>query len=183
MRYGARDRIIRSKDFADVGCSHTMMADMHLVYGAANQGIIKHLHQWLCETGTFKVLSHSGQDRTTCTLSREEAVVREIELYPSTSTWAMVHDLGVLRSSVMHRLHEELLTLSTFNVSRHSAEDYHRRVAFACWVLQEGVAESEFPRFMLFTDEATFAWEGVMNVHNWHMWVHDNSQPTRPHGV
>ena len=43
------------------------------------------------------------------------------------------------------------------------------------------VDEPDFPRRILFTDEAKFTREGVFNSRNSHVWADENPNATRPH--
>jgi hypothetical protein len=60
-----------------------------------------------------------------------------------------------------------------------NAEDYPRRVEFARWFLRKEVEQHYFAAKVLFSDEATFTREGIVNMHNLHVWSQINPQVTR----
>lgn len=53
--------------------------------------------------------------------------------------------------------------------------EFNPRERFARWFMNKNI---EFPKYVLFTDEATFTRGGVFNTHNFHMW-----QKEDPHVV
>ncbi|GFV90698.1 uncharacterized protein TNCV_2224141 [Trichonephila clavipes] len=57
-------------------------------------------------------------------------------------------------------------------------DDYPRRLNFATWYLQQTSENQTFPANALFTDEATFMRSGMFKMHNSHLWDHVN-----PHGT
>ena len=54
-----------------------------------------------------------------------------------------------------------------------------RRVQFARWFLHKEVEQPCFPSKVLFTDEASFTQEGIVNVRNLHLWSAVNPHVTR----
>lgn len=182
------------------------MADMHLVYGEANcsgaaarelyrsrfpnrripgHNMFGRLHNRLRETGSFEArMNDTGAERRTRTRGMEEAVLLEVENDPGTSTRAIGARLGVSHSSVWRILHED--ELHPYHVQRVQAlsdGDYQQRVDFAGWFLQQIAAAPNFAADVLFTDEAMFTLEGICNVHNVHVWAHENPRATRPHAA
>lgn len=181
--------------------SNEEMADMHLVYGEAsgngraavrlyrqkypNRRVPHHelfarLHRRLCEAGSFRINPHCGRDRTSRTPAVEEAVVEAIQSNPRASTRAIARDIGVRHSSVWRVLHEQ--SLHPFHFQRVQTlvpGDDRRRMDFVRWFLQRRVAQPDFPSCVLFTDEAIFSREGVVNAHNSHVWAHENPRATR----
>ena len=43
------------------------------------------------------------------------------------------------------------------------------------------VAQPDFLSWILFSDELCFTQDGVLNLHNMHVWVHENPRCTRAH--
>ena len=60
-----------------------------------------------------------------------------------------------------------------------NAEDHPRHVQFARWFLHKKVEQPCFPLKVLFTDEASFTREGIVNVHNLHLRSAVNLHVTR----
>lgn len=183
--------------------SNEELADMIYVYGAADgngraagriylerfpnrcqpsRALFGQLFRRLREAGAFQTGSHIGRERTTRRPVVQEAVLREFERNPGTSLRAVERVLGVHRSSIMRILHED--RQHPYHIQRVQAlcdDDYSQRVAFARWYLQKRVAQMDFPSRILFTDEASFTRDGVLNLHNMHVWAHENPRCTRAH--
>ena len=53
-------------------------------------------------------------------------------------------------------------------------EDYPRRVEFAQWYLQQCILQPQFLSLVLFTDECMFTRNGILNLHNMHVWEDEN---------
>ena len=59
------------------------------------------------------------------------------------------------------------------------AEDHPRRVQFVKWFLHKEVEQPCFPSKVIFTDEASFARERIVDVHNLHLLSAVNPHVTR----
>lgn len=177
------------------------MCDMHFVYGLANGNAyearriyedrfpnraIPHsqmfirLHQRLSENGSFKKLTGNNErPRTVATVEAEEAVLNQIEEDPTTSTRKIAEAVNISQSTVSRILKRELLY--PYHLQRVQAllpGDFPKRLTFCQW-LQEKIGEN--PHFLartLFTDEANFSKNAIMNFHNNHIWAYEN-----PHGI
>jgi len=91
------------------------------------------------------------------TLRFEEQVLAEIENNPSTSTRAVVFNIGTNHLNVWNVLHEQLLySFRRRYVHGLNFEDYPRRLEFARWYLHQCETHPEFSSSILFTDEAYF---------------------------
>lgn len=183
--------------------SNAELTDMHYVYGAVdgngraavrmyrqrfpNRRVPDHrlfgqLHRRLQEAGSFRISSHIGRQRTTRTPNIENSVLDAFTRNPRTSIRVVERDLGVSRSSIMRILREDLQ--HPYHIQRVQAlsdADYPQRVAFARWYLQARITDPQFPSRILFTDEATFSRDGVLNQHNMHLWSVVNPHATRSH--
>ncbi|GFW83395.1 DUF4817 domain-containing protein [Trichonephila clavipes] len=186
--------------------THREMADMHLIYGMAkcngrealrmyrakypgrqlpSRSFFATLHRRLCETGSFNVHKlDTGRQRTTRTVDAEDRVLQELERNPSTSTRVVSRETHIPQATVWRITHDE--GLHPYHLQRVQAlelGDYNKRMDFARWFLHESNADRNFAASVLFTDEATFSLEGVMNFHNLHTWADENPHAIRPHGA
>lgn len=180
--------------------TNSEMCDMHFFYGLANGNalaarrlyeerypdrVIPHhtmfsrLHQRLSETGSFEKRTAENGHPQTVTPQMEEQVLNEIEDSPTTSTRKIAHTLNISHSTVWRILKKYLLY--PYHIQRVQAllpDDFPRRVALCRW-MQESIGHN--PRFLaqiLFTDEANFSRDAIMNFHNNHIWIDEN-----PHAV
>ncbi|GFV60961.1 uncharacterized protein TNCV_4716151 [Trichonephila clavipes] len=82
------------------------------------------------------------------------------------------------------RIHRELRTSGTFYASRRGTGigRYRRTPSLEQRILNtvdnNPSTSSRAVGYVLFTDEATFTWSGMFNMHNSHLWAHVN-----PHGT
>lgn len=176
-------------------------ADMHLIYGRAggNGRLAQRMYQEqyprrccphhttftnidrrLRETGTFQITRrNAGQERSVRTPDTENRVLQRFADSPSTSTRSVAAELGirhemvwkVLRAAKMHPFHVQKVQLLADG-------DYPLRVEFVRWMLDATQNDSQFPATVLFSDEACFTREGVVNTHNAHMWSSENPHIT-----
>lgn len=177
------------------------MTDMHFVYGLSNgnsleasrkyaemypQRVAPHhtlfprIHQRLRETGTFVVKKPDcGRQRDVRTPALEEAVLDLVDEQPEISTRRIALQLNVNHMTVFSILKEHLLY--PYHIQRVQAllpRDFPNRLEFCDWML--GMIEQipEFLKQVLFTDEANFSRESIINYHNNHLWSEEN-----PHAI
>lgn len=176
-------------------------AEMHFVYGLADGNAAEarriyqarypnravpsertfvRLHARLCNTGSLnKHDERPGRPRVLMTPELEEAILREVENNPSTSTRKLALQFNVCRHSIQSVLHADLLY--PYHVQRVQAllpRDFPTRLGFCQWYLQHLGNNPNFTSLVLFTDEANFSREAIINFHNNHFWSHEN-----PHAV
>jgi hypothetical protein len=76
-------------------------------------------------------------------------------------------------------LHEQ--SLYPYHLHRAQAvtpPNYRARVVFCQWLHAKCVVNTQFVASIVFTDEAGFTRDGIVNFHNTHIWVDDNSHTT-----
>lgn len=181
--------------------SNAEMADMHFVYGLANGNSLEasrryaemypqrvapyhtlfaRLHQRLRETGTFTKRKYDcGRQREVRTPALEEAVLNLIDEQPDISTRKISLQLHVNHMTVFAILKEQLLY--PYHMQRVQAllpRDFPNRLAFSNWMLEMVGQNPEFLEQVLFTDEANFSREAIINFHNNHVWAEEN-----PHAI
>lgn len=181
--------------------TNTEMADMHFVYGMAqgncreavriyqeryphrmvpNRKTFARIHERLCESGTFqRSAAVIGRPVTIRTVEVEEAVLHEVEHSPDTSTRKIAEQLNISHFTVWQILREN--QLYPFHIQRVQAllpADFLQRIVYCTWLLHQQVASPRFLSCILFTDEACFSRNSIMNFHNNHIWADEN-----PHAV
>lgn len=184
-----------------VNFTNSELTDMHFTYGVADGNAYEarriyqerypnrvipdprtfsRIHRRLHETGTLKVDHHAkGVHQTVRTPELEEAVLREIEENPETSTRKIAATFNVAHVLVWQILTQNLLY--PYHVQRVQAllpRDFPLRINFCEWFFQMLVENPLFDRHILFTDEANFSRNSIRNFHNNHLWADEN-----PHGI
>lgn len=181
--------------------SNAELADMHFMYGRANgiatearrlyveaypnRQIPSHrmfgrIHQRLRDTGSFSKQCHlSGRPRSVSTPRAEGEILARIEHNPGASVRRISAEVGISYPLVWRTLHEQLLY--PYHVQRVQALnplDHQARMVFCRWFLRNDAEDPRFLANILFTDEAGFTRNGVVNFHNTHVWADEN-----PHAV
>jgi hypothetical protein len=176
-------------------------ADMHFVYGLAegnarlaerlytqrfphrqhpNHKVFIAVHNRIRETGSVVPNKQEvGRPRSVRTADFEEDVLQKIEDNPSTSTRAIASAMHTNKNAVWNVLHEQLF--HPFKVQKVQAlepEDHPKRVESARWFLHKELDKPNFLKSVLFTDEASFTREGVVNMKNNHVWAQENPHET-----
>ena len=179
----------------------TELADMVFVYGQANgnsmeaerlyqeryprrrhprHSMFPRLFQRLRETGQVKPQYHDrGGRRTVRTPILEEEVLRRVAEEPSVSTRTVAREMDVSQNTVWKVLKEQ--QLHPYHPQRVHAmipADFAPRVVFSQWLLQHCLVDHDFPRYVLFTDEACFTKDGMLNTRNSHVWDYENPHAT-----
>lgn len=177
------------------------MADMIFCYGLANGSnrrarvlyagkypqrrlpsaqLFSRLFQRLADSGTLApATSDRGRPRTIRMPVVEERTLQLVEENPETSVRRIAAAVGVNYPLVWAILHEQLLY--PYHVQRVQAlrpQDPPARLHFCQWLLQRCGDDPHFISTILFTDEAGFHQDGIVNFHNNHVWAGEN-----PHAV
>ena len=98
-----------------------------------------------------------------------------VQRSPRLSTRRMASRIGVSRMQVWRTLHEEDL-YPYHDQMVHLEPGYHaQRMDLCRWI----TAHPELLSIILFTDEASFTWDGINNSRNVHTWSHENPHETR----
>lgn len=116
-----------------------------------------------------------GGLRTVRTAVLEEAVLDAVAEDSSISVRKLSAQFNTSKS-VVHRILKEQL-LHPFHIQKvhaMSPADYPARVQYAHWFLQKQQEDRKFIGSVLFTDEAGFRRDGVINSHNVHSWNDEN---------
>lgn len=105
----------------------------------------------------------------------EEQILDDIADHPSTSVRKLSAQHNITKS-VVHCICKEQL-LHPYHVQKvhaMSPEDYPQRLQYANWFLQQLTGNQNFCSSILFTDEAGFTRDGIINSHNLHLWGEEN---------
>lgn len=177
--------------------SNAEMADMHFFYGKANGNnraacrmyqeafpnrqiplpkSFAALHRRLRQNGTFTPnRMDCGRPRSTRNPEAEERVLDLVAVSPEISTRKIALRENVPKSSVQEILQEQLL--KPYHLQRVQAlkpQDFQPRAQFCEWMQMKCRQNGEFLQKILFTDEAGFTRDGIVNFHNNHVWAEEN---------
>jgi Transposase. len=134
------------------------------------------LHARLCETGSLNAHAERiGRPRTIMTPQLEEAILQEVEANPSSSTRRLSEQFNISHQSVWRVLHTNLLY--PYHIQRVQPllpRDFPARLDYCRWFLQKTAQNPNFTSKILFTDEATFSRDAIINFHNNHFWNYEN---------
>lgn len=180
--------------------SNLEMTQMHFLYGLANGNSVEarrlyqerypdrvlpcrqifiNIHRRLTESGSFKRNTSEGRPRTIRTPAVEEAVLHAVEENPATSTRKIGKELNICYKMVWEILRDSLLY--PYHVQRVQAllpRDFEPRTQFCRWYHQRLAENPHFDSIIMFTDEAHFSRNAIMNFHNNHNWAQEN-----PHAI
>lgn len=98
---------------------------------------------------------------------------------PSISVRKLAVQLHGTKTTVFQVLKEQLLyPYHLQKVHELNPNDFPARVVYANWVLQQQRNVPSFIGSVLFTDEAGFNKNGIINSHNLHVWAEENPHST-----
>jgi hypothetical protein len=173
-------------------------ADIHFVYGFCDgnaaaaardyqlrypdrrhpeRRVFEAVHRRLRETGSFKPRTHVGNGGHNV---QDDVVLDAVNDNPSSSTRRIASQTAlsqsamwcVLRENSLHHFHLQLM-------QGLRPGDRERRLEYCQWLLHIVVDEPDFLNRVLWIDEAGFTRDGVVNLHNLHVWTEENPHPAR----
>lgn len=172
------------------------LTDMHYCYGLANgrsreaqrcyanlfpnralphHTTFHNVHVRLRESGQLRCRNIGGRPRTTRTVQLEEEVLEQIENEPRVSTRQLAAQLNVDHMAVWRILNTNLFY--PYHLQRVQGlleRDFQPRLEYCRWLLMEHARDRNFIAKILFTDESSFTREGILNLHNNHIWATEN---------
>lgn len=113
--------------------------------------------------------------RSSVTNDAADAIIAYATQNPHASTRGIARESGVSKSSVWRVLHGNMF--HPFHVSLHQdlqPGDMEKRVEFSNWLLNMTDEDGGFPLKIMFSDEANFARDAQVNLHNAHYWAVEN---------
>lgn len=180
--------------------SFVELTDMHFCYGLSNGNNVEaatlyaerfpnrrhpdrrmfmNIHMRLRQSGKLKPNHGGGRRATVATIQREERILETVEENPSISTRRIAAMERVSHMTVHRILRSNLLY--PYHLQRVQAlnpEDAVPRMRFCEWFTRKCIRNPLFHSSVLFTDEAGFNRDGIINFHNNHLWADEN-----PHGI
>lgn len=114
----------------------------------------------------------SGRQQHVRNLETVENVLERIENSPQTSTRKIAATIGVSHNTVWKILKEE--QLHPYHIQRAQEllpTDFPLRIRFPQEFLEKVHVNPQFHTYVLFTDEANFSKNSIMNFHNEHLWI------------
>jgi hypothetical protein len=140
--------------------------------------VFEAVHSRLKETGSFKQRTHVGRGKRN--VQDDEVVLDAVNDNPSNCTRRIASQTGLSQSAVWPVLRENSLHLFLLkSVQGLQSGDKLRRLECCRWLLHRVVDEPDFLNCVLRNDESGFTRDGVMNLHNFHVWAEENPHPTR----
>jgi hypothetical protein len=127
------------------------------------------------ETGSVQARPRQGRPPTAITEDTTVMVLGSVAVNPHISSRAIATDVNISRRSVLRILHTH--RFHPYHVHCHQAleeRDYDVRVDFSNWLLAAVDDDPHFLSKILWTDEAQFSRDGVVNIHNMHYWADEN---------
>jgi hypothetical protein len=158
-------------------------ADRYPACRHPDSNVFRRLDERMRETGNVlrtPTLDRGGQ-RTRRTPALEEMVLDMVAQNPCRITRGIARELGIEHRAVHLILQvEDLYPYHYSRVQGLMPHDYRHRLQYREWFLQE--RDSGFLEYMLWSDEAAFAREGVFNSQNNHLWAQHNPHVPREWG-
>jgi hypothetical protein len=168
------------------------MADMHLIYGAADANGREAVHfytekfpmswqphpstvatigQQLCKVGSLRPINRVSKN---CWNTRHRrTLLEEVADDLSTQMHAMTCTAPVSHSTVRCILHKQALSLPPA-IYEKCKPKLPPQKASCQWFLKHSVREPNFTSSVLFTDDATFTQDGGANKCDMHLWAEEN---------
>lgn len=181
--------------------TNSEQADIHFIYGFANgnsryaareyrrrfpnrrqphHSVFVSMHRRFADQGLEKTIrgdrqNNRGRDRI------GEAILREFNRNPTTSTRRTAVALGISQSKICQVLKRDHRRPYHFQpVQGLCPGDAERRLNYCRWVLNSIQNNRDFLFNILWTDESCFTRRGIVNFHNLHVWAHENPHAIRP---
>lgn len=130
----------------------------------------------LQQSGSFHGFRREGRP-STVDPDIEESILDHFDTNPRTSTRRAAAALGINHVQVWRVLRDDGQHPYHFRRTQElTAADFPLRVRFCEWYRDQVAALPNFGAQVLWTDEASFTRDGISNVHNEHVWSHQNPQ-------
>lgn len=126
------------------------------------------------ETGSVEVKKKKRR-KTVTREDNEINILAAVAHNPQISSRTLASDSGISKGSILtilkrHKFHP-------YHISLHQelhGQDFHNRTTFCEWARRQLRRNVNFFRSVLFSDESSFANNGIINRHNMHFWSADN---------
>lgn len=175
-------------------------ADIHFCYGVANgnsaeaareyrrrfprrrhphSSVFVNIHQRF-RTNGLSTRPDERQNRVNIQQERNNnRILREFNRNPTTSSRKAARTLRSCKSKILRVLKKDRRHAYHLQPVQGLREgDEQRRLFFCQWILCSIEQNRDFLNTILWTDESCFTRRGVVNLHNQHVWAHEN-----PHAI
>lgn len=137
-------------------------------------GVFKNLCLRLQRTGTFHAERSEGRPSAR-SVQFEQQILQHFELNQRDSTRRAGAVFNVNHMVIWHILDDDEQHPYHFSRTQElTSADYVPRINFCTWYRNRVAVNPAFSRNVLWTDEASFTRNGVLNLHNEHVWAHEN---------
>lgn len=127
------------------------------------------------DTGTLLPKREGGLQGRRIRPQVEEDILETFSRDPSTSSRIVGRDFGVSHKTVLRILHEDgQKPFHLTKVQKLYPGDKDRRLDFCNLLLEHARQEENFLSRILWSDECIFTNAGYFNIHNCHVWSHEN---------
>lgn len=136
----------------------------------------------LHSTGTFHPSASEGRPSSHAGSALETRIIEHFERNPRTSTRRAAAVFNVSHSLVWRTLRDDGQHPYHFRRTQELiAADYVPRINFCAWYRTRVQADPNFAASVLWTDEASFTRNGILNQHNEHVWARTNPHAFSTH--
>lgn len=146
-----------------------------------NKHVFSLTFQRLKETGSFTMVPRAHGVFAPLQNERRTAIIlQHFDQNPSTSVRRSGSELGISPTVIWKTLSAD--GRHPFHIQRVQhllPADIPRRRAFCDWFLNQTNNDPQFWQTILWTDEATFTRQGILNQRNSHIWSHENPRAIR----
>jgi len=140
-----------------------------------SRSVFTRIHQTLHDTGSLPSVSLHSEREVVRTINTRDNILQMFQRSPRLSTCRMALRIGVSCKQVWRTLHEEdFYPYHDQRVQHLEPCDHAQHMDMCHWIK----AHPELLSVILFSDEASFARDGVNNLRNFHTWSHDNQHET-----
>jgi transposase len=141
-----------------------------------SKATIKSINNKFDETGSVHDMKRSGRPLTGRKEEMVNCIQEKIKKSPRNSIRRLSREMGVSRSTV-HRIVRIDLKLKCYTptlVQELQPDDLTKRMAFAEKWLERVIVERAFLKRVIWSDEAIFKMNGIVNRHNCTYWCKEN---------
>lgn len=148
-----------------------------------DRSVFTRTYQQLRETGTCQPLPRANAipvlERNR---RRADAILGYFDARPSASIRDCAAFMRVSRTAIWRTLNADRRHAYHLQRVHHiQPGDAEQRRRFCQWYIQQVEINPRFPELVLWTDEAMFTRNGIVNVRNSHIWAHANPRAMRVH--
>lgn len=179
-RYTKEQRIVILKTHYKYGeCYAETVRKVRGIFGrqiSLNQSTVKRLIEKFEETGSLLDIKPPGRPREGRSIENIAAVRQSVTVSPRRSIRRRSQHLGIPRST-MERILKKDLHMYGYKIQltqQLKTADHLKRREFVDWILERQEVDPDFPKKIIFSDEAHFHLDGYVNKQNCRIWGTEN---------